>query len=208
MRRNSLRKLALAGAVAAVVGSLPLHAQAATGNTDVDITVGSVVVLHYFSNVDVNLTSANMLQFLTGGTNDAFDEGTQGASGFQADLAMTPSALGGGDPTDAELQLQNAWAVRAIVPTNPAGGGAPEVEVEIESVVDTLQTANGAEITITSFEVGSNTTNAGNVYGFPSPGLVNPEVGSVYLGLDLSNAYEAAEYTNGQFRLTARPATF
>ncbi len=204
MKRSNLKRVALAGATAIALSSAALNAQAAQGDTDIDITLGSVVILHYFSNVDINLTNANMLQFLTGGTADAFDEGTQAGTSFLANLAISPSALGGGDPAAANLQLQNAWAVRAIVPPSAGAPGSPEVEVEIQSIDDTLSTAGGATITIDTFEVGSNATNAGSTYGFPSPGLVTPEVGSVYLELDLSNADEAGVYNDGQFRLIAR----
>jgi hypothetical protein len=126
------RSFALA-AVLVTVGLLaltatPARAQA-SGATDVDITIPDIVILHYFSSVQVTVTQAALGTFLTGTAGDqAIDEGTPTFTGaFDHDLTIGPSALTGGDPAAAVMILRNAWAVRSI---SLAGGTNTRLDID------------------------------------------------------------------------------
>jgi hypothetical protein len=180
--------------------AVPVQA-AAVGATDIDITIPDIVILHYFSSVDVSVTSSALGTFLTGTAGDSeVDEGTAApaAGGFDQDLAIGPSALTGGDPSATVLVLRNAWAVRAI---SLAGG--TNTQLAIANTDDTLDhTTTTAFITITGVAVDDGTNNGVSI-SFASPGLSNPVVGDVELTLDLTDATNAGIYENGIYTLTA-----
>jgi len=189
-------------ALAAVVGALalvsPAHAQA-TGGTDVDISLPDIVILHYYSNVDVTISAAALATYLTGGTN-AIDEGTAApaAGGMTQDLAISPSALTG-DPTAAVLTLQNAWAVRSI-----SLAGSTDTELAISVTDNTLvhSTVATSTVTISSAAVDDGASNGATIQ-WAAQGLGNPRQGDVELTLDLSDAANAGDYLDGTFTLTA-----
>jgi len=194
----SLAVVALLGVMIAFSSS-PAHAQA-VGATDIDITLPDIVILHYFSNVDVEITDTELGNFLVGSPGDSeFDEGTAApaAGDLSPDLNITPTALTG-DPSAALLTLRNAWAVRAI---SLAAG--TQTRVSIANTDATLDhTATTATITITGVAVDDGATNGASVT-FTTPGLVNPQVGGVELTLDLTNADNAGVYADGVYTLTA-----
>ena len=87
--------LAVLGVVLVLAMTPAAHAQA-SGATDIDITLPDIVILHYFSNVDISITGDELGTFLTGVAGDqTIDEGTSApaAAGFTQDLGMVPSAL-------------------------------------------------------------------------------------------------------------------
>jgi len=192
-------------AVAMAVGFLALTATpaqaAASGSTDVDITIPDIVILHYFSSVQVTVTQAALGTFLTGTAGDqAIDEGTPTFTGaFDHDLTIGPSALTGGDPAAAVMILRNAWAVRSI---SLATGTNTTLDIDITGT-DTLSHATtAASITISSATVNDGTSNLPTIT-FAAPGLANPVVGDVELTLDLTNAINAGDYQGGVYTLTA-----
>jgi hypothetical protein len=178
----------------------PAQAQA-VGATDVDITIPDIVILHYFSSVDVEITSSALGTYLTGSAGDSsVDEGTvsPAAAGFDQDLNIVPSAVLTGDPAAAVLVLRNAWAVRAI----SLAGGA-NTQLDIANTDDTLDHATtAATITVTDVSVDDGTS-SGATISFAAPGLVTPVVGDVSLTLDLTNADNAGVYEDGIYTLTA-----
>jgi hypothetical protein len=184
--------------VALSLNSAPVAAQA-TGQTDVDITLPDIVILHYFSNVDLSITSNAMGNFLVGsGGDSSFNEGPAGpaAGGFTFDLNIGPSALTG-DPSNALLVLENAWAVRSL---SLAGGTNTQLVIAVTD--GQLDHASGANILITGGAVDDGTSN-GSTITFPATGLYNPRIGDVELNLDLTNATNAGDYSDGVFTLTA-----
>lgn len=197
-----MKKLLFAATIALVALSLnsaPAAAQA-TGVTDVDITLPDIVILHYFSNVDVVITSDAMGSFLVGAAGDSsMNEGnsTPGEGGFTIDLGMIPTALTG-DPSAASLLLQNAWAVRSM---SVAGGTNTQLSISITD--DTLELpTTSSEIVITAAVVDDGTT-SGSTITFPATGLYTPLVGDVGLTLNMTNALNAGDYVDGVFTLTA-----
>jgi hypothetical protein len=185
--------------VALSLNSAPVAAQA-VGVTDVDITLEGVVILHYFSEVDVTITGSILGGLLTGGS-PTIDEGigTAGAGGMIFDLAI-PTTEPAGDISAVVMTLQNAWAVRSI------GATAGNTNVAIDATVAPTLThvGGGVEaIEITAATVSSGGVGPGTDITFPSPGLDIPQDGDVQLTLDMRAATLAGEYANGQFTLTA-----
>jgi hypothetical protein len=172
----------------------------AVGSTDIDVSLPDIVILHYFSNVDITITQSALGNFLTGVAGDAaIDEGvaSPAAGGFTQNVALSPSALSG-DPSSAVLTIQNAWAVRSI---SLAGG--TDTQLVITNSDNTLDHAStSASITVTGVAVDDGSSN-GSTVTFPAPGLVSPRMGDVELTLDLTNAVNAGEYQDGEYTLTA-----
>jgi len=183
--------------VALSLNSAPVAAQA-TGATDVDITLPDIVILHYFSNVDLAISSNALGSFLTGGSGPSVDEGTAtGSGGFTFDLNINPDGLTG-DPSNVTLVLQNAWAVRSL---SLLGGTNTELAVTVtDDTLNHSSTTATMEITAAIVDDGAN---SGATIEFPATGLYNPRVGAVHLTLDLTDSLQAGEYTNGEFTLTA-----
>jgi len=188
------------GALALMPAAPPTMAQA-TGATDVSITLPDIVILHYFSTVNVTVTSTALGTFLTGNPGDSsIDEGAANpaAGGFSPDLAMSPSALSN-NPAAAVLTLQNAWAVRAI----SLGLPLSETQLAITNTGATLNHAtSAASMTISGVAVDDGTSNGATIT-FSTPGLFSPEVGDVELTLNMTNATDAGLYSGGQYTLTA-----
>ena len=188
-----------------ILTSSPVHAQA-QGSTDVDINFPSIVILHYYGNIDVQLTSTALGNFLAGTPgNSGRDEGTAApaAGGFTQDMAITPTFAGGNDPSSAILTLENAYHVRGIT----IGGGTGNISVDINTTSATLTHANGAgsgTIDINGSSVQNTALGLGpaSSIDYPSPGL-GGEPGDIVLDLDLSNANEAGWYNDGVVLLQA-----
>ena len=204
MKQIRLFSRAAACLVAALALAVAPVQAAAVGATTVDITIPDIVILHYWSSVDVTVTSSALGTFLTGSAGDStVDEGVVApvAGGFDQDLAPVipfPSTLSGGDPSAAVLVLRNAWAVRAI---SLAAG--TNTQVAIANTDGTLDhTTTAAVITVTGVAVDDGTNN-GTSISFLSPGLSNPVVGDVELTLDLSAATNAGDYLGGMYTITA-----
>lgn len=189
---------------AIIAGGLMLPGQAhaqASGSTDVDINLPSILVLHYFSNVDVTI-SGGVLQTWLGATSDL---GTQAGSGavsgstIQTDVDISGAAGYGptNDPAALLLTLQNAWAVRSLAAT----GESTQVSITLDD--GTLTHVGGATISVSS--AGVRQSGGGAFAGstsFAPPGLRNPKLGDVQLTLDLTSATTAGDYLDGQFTIT------
>lgn len=185
--------------VALSLNSAPVAAQA-TGATDVDITLPDIVILHYFSNVDLAISSTVMGNFLVGsGGDSSYDEGTStpGGGGFTFDLNIGPSALTG-DPSSASLVLENAWAVRSL---SLAGGTNTQLVISVtDATLDHVSTTASMAITAAIVDDGAT---SGSTITFAATGLHTPRIGDVELTLDMTNAVNAGEYADGVFTLTA-----
>lgn len=200
-RKLSLLLASLVVGVFALLIASPVHAQA-TGNTTVSIDIPDIVILHYFSTVDVTIDAAAMGTYLTGGAPNAVDEGNftgpaaENAGQFEANLAIAPSALSG-DPSNATLLLQQAWGVRAISLGNPVS----ETDLTI-GITNANLTNGGSVITIADAFVDDGTSNGTSIQ-FASPGLAPALTGDIELLLDFSNTTAAGAHAGGIFTLTA-----
>ena len=199
MRRTLTAAAFAVTALALVLTASPAQAQA-IGDTDVDINIPDIVILHYFSNVDITIGSNEFGTFLTGAPGDAtIDEGTiaPAAGGFTQDLSMSPTALTG-NSSAAVLTLQNAWAVRAV----SLGAPASQTQLAITVPDATLTHTSGATMSISAAAVDDGGGSAATIT-FNAPGLFAPQLGSVELTLDMTNSTDAGDYLDGVFRLTA-----
>lgn len=166
----------------------------ATGTTNVDVQVPNLVILHYFSQVDISLSSAD----LAGLFDTTDNQGEASGSGFSVDLAIAPTG-GAGSVGSAALTLKNAWAVRAI-----NANGVASTTVTITVAAGTKMTGpNGSVIDVTGASINATGDAAGNPITFAAPGIATPQTGDVNLTLDLSDAVEAGSYTGAQYTITA-----
>ena len=195
--QTQLAILALAGGLFLLPAS-PVEAQA---DTTIDITLEGIVILHYFSNLDVTIDSTAIAALLSPLTAPETDEGTPSANPFtvsafpfsiDADLATditSPTAT----LTAVDLELQNVWAVRAI--TAPA---TPNIAMTTSVQTSTMNHGTTGDIEITGSAVSPTS--------FASPGLVNPQFGDVTLTLDLTDASLTGAYSGGVYRVVATPS--
>lgn len=175
----------------------------ATGDTAISIDVPDIVILHYFSTVDIAIDPTAMEDYLTGAGTNAIAEpapptatATLVGGQFQTNLGMTPSLLPG-DPGNAVLVMQNAWGVRAI-----SGGATTLTQVAITVPTTTLSLGATSDIEIVGSAVAAGGAPAASV-SFAPPGLAPAVTGDVQLTLDFSGTTLAGSHTGGVFRLTA-----
>ncbi|PWB67970.1 MAG: hypothetical protein C3F15_17245, partial [Holophagae bacterium] len=166
---------------AAVLAPAPAVAQ--QGPVDLDITLGSVTILHYFRNLDVTIDSTALTQMLGYGTNPVNEDPADpitistwpfvGNANLQAHITDPTN-----DPAAVDLTIENAWSVRS----NNANG-TNTVTIAITNGLlthtsgDTIAMSNG-RVTVDLGTPGASVT-------FPSPGMANPQYGDVILELDL-----------------------
>ncbi len=195
--KNSMKLLALVlVAAAALFGAVqPAQAQA-TGSTAVSVDLNGIVILYYYSSVNVTMP-ANLL-----GT-DAVDAGAAAsnavavATGAEATLAnptsATPISL-----SAVNLDILNAWSVRSL---NTVGANT---QVTISGTQDTLTAGAGNVISIDGRQVRATAGAFGATSTFPSAGtFVTPQTGDVRLVLDMSAASAVGNFTGGNYTLTA-----
>ena len=186
--RHGILPLVTAALVLAMIPAAPAGAVSADSN--LSITMPAFVILYYYSNISVDLTSQDFGALFTGGVHPA-DQGSASGTSFPNDRAIT-SALASGTPT-ATLALQNSWAVRAI----------GSVTVSVALTTPTL--ANGSDqITLSNQAVCLNgdPCSAASI-NFQRRGLGRPQLGDVEMDLDFTDAGASGAYTGGVFTSTA-----
>ena len=207
MTGKTFARVVLVGLMAATLVVAPMNqdaqAQSASGATAFSISFPNVVVLHYWSALDMTLSTAVLTNFLIGNTTG--DDDRLGKTGvvitdtgtnFEAEAAITSSVT---SPTAITLHIKNAWAVRAVGTTS-----GKNVTVSFSATDASLAGPTGNTIGATAYSVGlaSATAPSAATVSFPSPGLVTPELGDVALDLDLTGAGEAGNYA-GSWTLQA-----
>lgn len=190
--KNSTKLIAIAlVAVAAIFGAVqPAQAQV-TGETAVSIDLSPLVILYYYSDLQVNLTSADLTTAL--GVTAQQDRGatsvspTGGAGTLTGTLAATLGDTPGAPALLAALPLtiNNAWAVRALAST---------LTVSITVDDATLNDAGSSQISLGGASV--------NPASPAAAGLGTPVRGAVTLNLDLSLATSTANHTGGQYTIS------
>jgi len=199
------RSLVLAAAVVAFGAMVPgiAWAQAsASGATDIDVILPELVVLHYFSDVDVTI-AGGVLQTWLGSTADlGTGSGSGAVSGTSiqtdVDIASATDYDPDNDSSALPLTLLNAWAVRSLA----VDGDSTQVSITLDD--DTLDhTSSSDSITISSATVRQ--TGGGAFAGstsFSPTGLLSPKLGDVQLTLDLTGATNSGDYLDGQFTIS------
>lgn len=154
--------LAIAVAALVVIPLAPTTQATAVDATDVDITLPDIVILHYFSDVDVEISNGALCTFLTGSLGDSSIIETTpvlAAGGLTQDLSISPTAALTGDPTAAVLTLQNAWAVRAI--SLSVGTNTQLAIANTDATLDHASTS--ATITVDAVAVDDGTSNGTSI---------------------------------------------
>ena len=193
MKLFSSRRLPLAAILAAPFAFTAQQA-AAQVDVDVNITLNGIVILNYYSQIDVTIPSAvlgGLFSCAGGGTvtaGVACNQGSAGsvtATGTATQLTAAPTDVPtpgpGTTPSAVPLVLEDVWAVRAIA------NGGQQVNVSVLPGVQAL-TNGAASIAITGASVAP--------AAFAPPGLVNPTYGDVTLTLNLANATLAGAYSS------------
>lgn len=195
--KNSMKLLALVlVAAAALFGTVqPAQAQA-TGTTAVSVNVNGIVILYYYSSVDVTMP-ADLLGSEAVNAGDAAPTAVAVAGGAVATLANPTSAT----PVSLaamNLDILNAWSVRAL---NTAGANT---QVTIGGDQNTLTAGAGNQITISGRQVRATAGAFGATSTFPSAGtFVTPRTGDVRLVLNMSATTATGSFTGGNYTLTA-----
>jgi hypothetical protein len=195
--KNSMKLLALVlVAAAAMFGAVqPAQAQA-VGSTAVSVNVNGIVILYYYSTVNVTMPSTLLgPNAVSAGT--ATNTATAVTGGAEATLANPTSAtavtLGA-----VNLDILNAWSVRAL---NTANANS---QVSITPNGSTLTAATGNVIAITGRQVRATSGSFGASSVFPSAGtFTTPQTGDVRLVLDMTGVTAIGNFTGGGYTLTA-----
>lgn len=191
---NCIRRILPAALLAAPLALATGQANAQV-NVDVNITLNGIVILDYYSTINVNIPTTVWTGMFSGCTTlnanaIACNQGTTSVDAVftspslvaaPADVATPPPA--GVSLAALPLLLEDVWAVRAL-------GNSPAYTVTV-SVTDPggpLVHADGGQILITGSSV--------NPATFAPLGLVNPVHGDVTLTLDLTAATRAGAYSS------------
>lgn len=194
---NSTKLLALVlVAAAALFGAVqPAQAQA-VGTTAVSVDLNGIVILYYYSSVNVTMPS-NLLGPSAVAAAAANPTAVAVATGAEATLAnptsATPIALNA-----VNLDLLNAWSVRAL---NTTGANT---QVTISGTLDTLTDGGTGVISIGNRQVRVTAGAFAGTSTFASAGtFVTPQTGDVRLVLDMTGVVGTGSYTGGNYTLTA-----
>lgn len=193
--KNSTKLLALVlVAAAALFGAVqPAQAQA-QGTTAVSVNLNGIVILYYYSTVNVNLPSTLLGTAVNEGT--VSPTATAVTGGAEAALAALPSV--GATLSNINLDILNAWAVRSL---NTVGANT---QVTIGGTLDTLSAGGTNEIAIAGRQVRATSGSFGATSTFPSAGTFTaPQTGDVRLVLNLNDVEAIGNFTGGNYTLTA-----
>lgn len=190
-----MKKLYTASAIAAALLSAPLAGQAATGQTSVSFDLPGIVILHYVSDVNIELPASYF-----GSADQSFeDDVTRTLTGLDDDANVDVSA----GPAEAEINaatayIRNAWAVRSL-----SANGESQVGVTLDTA--TANHTNAGSITLSNAQVSADGTAFGATTTFDSPGMGKSKAvkGDVSLLLDMTNATSAGDYTGAKYTITA-----
>lgn len=185
--------------IAAFVAAWPSFALA-QAQTSVSVSLPEVVVLHYFSSIDLSFDAAGIRALLLQGVGDTVDEGSASVIGFNGDLGIdlvADIAIGPADPRSVPLELENAFAVRGM-----SAGGRLRVTGSFVSRRADHSSTPAARIVANRIRLEIDGRRSRRL-AFPSPGLVTPVLGLIAMELDLRQATLAGRYAGIQIRLVA-----
>jgi hypothetical protein len=198
--KQKMKKLMAGFAILMVlVIASPSQAQI-SGTTDIEIDFPPLLILFYYSTVDLTISAANLQAAVLTPNVNPVDRGTFNGvtSGFTEDLAIDSSTNFSSTVT---LTLNNAWAVRSVGPL------LGQVQIDLDFPVNTL-THTGVPANTIGLGNILTTEDAGpsgpaNPVVFDHQGLGNPVTGDITIDLNLSNAGLSGTYNGGSYRVTA-----
>jgi hypothetical protein len=186
-------------ALAFVFASPNAEAQA-SGTVSIDIDYPPLVILWYYSDLNINIPTASLAGVMIGGTGDtAVPDATAPTltwgAGLTADAGMTAgdAPISVGDLTSVALTITNVWAVRSVGPAT----ATTDVSADFSGGTDNATLTGPGTDTITINSI------AANPNSFSPTGFGGIQVGALEFDLDLSSADTSGAYTGGQFTITA-----
>ena len=190
--------LATAVAVAALAAIPTTHAATATGQTIFTVQLQPIVVLDYYSEIDLNINST-ALQTLAGTPAGqavtAIAASAPGGAVLTANAAITPSAV---NLSAVQLTISNAWAVRSI---STPGTGSTTVTIGLNGATGPSATLTGVTDTASTIGLSNPGTSFAGLTG--GTGFTTPVNGDVKMTMDLSTAQSAQNYTGATIYITA-----
>ena len=188
---------ATAVAVAVLAGIPTTHAATATGQTVFKVRLQPIVVLDYYSEIDLNINST-ALQTLVGtpaGQAATAITATAGGAALTADAAITPSAV---NLSAVQLTINNAWAVRSI---STPSTGSTTVTIGLNAAAGTTATLTGVVDTASTIGLSNPGTSFAGLTG--GTGFASPVKGDVKMTMNLSTAKSADNYAGATIYITA-----
>ncbi len=201
---RSFITMTLSAALFIALSSSAVEAQV-TGTGKVNVSIPAVLVLSYYSQINVTLSAADMRTAIGWPASGLIDEGTIAAApvGWAADLNI-PSPMTGISPAANQLlTLTEAWAVRAI----GNSGNSIQVATAVGNQAN-LTNVDGGTIVINDVNTRlSGVGGYGNSVTFVPTGPGSQQNGDMQFDLNLSGATRAGTYQDAgatyQFSITA-----
>jgi hypothetical protein len=189
-----------------VYAAFPVSAQAqATGQTEVQVVVPPILILYYYSVLEVTLSADDITTILTGAATQAVDVGSKSVAltgwAADADIATDIGAIGAlGTQTATNT---NAWGYFAV--GNPANTLRATLTENGAASALTLEGTNGGTIDLSTFQIQSGAVTWGTTLnGLTKGGGV--QTGDLRFDMDLSNIVDAGTYQDStpvwQFQIT------
>ena len=209
-KNTTLRTIAIAAtllaagapASASAIVQQEASTQTATGSSKVTMTVPDVIILDYFTSVNLGLAGqteshdhGTYAQANIGGGDQSFDGTGALTSGTLADA--TAAALKGSDVT---LTMKNMWAVRGFSTSGKA-------TVSVNGPATLTKSGTSSSIGVSKLQVmldGADASSASNSISANLKGLqkANATMGDVLMSLNFTNTSVSGDYT-GSITITA-----
>lgn len=188
-----LLRTALLAALLLLAG--PAFAQ----QTSLSVNLPEVVILHYYSSIELSVEASELRALLLQGADETVDEGTATVLGLAPDLNIDPEGtvpVGPEDPRLVPLILENAFAVRSL-----SVGGQTRVTGSILTSRSNHPATNASRIIARRIrlDLGGPLRQAVTI---GSPGLLDPTIGGIHLALDLRNTRLSGSYTGITIQLS------
>jgi len=199
-----LRTIAIAATLlaAGIPASASAATQSASGTSVLTVTVPDVIILDYFTSVNLGLAGqteshdhGSYAQANIGGGDQSFDGTGALTSGTLADA--TAAALKGSDVT---LTMKNMWAVRGFSTSGKA-------TVSVNGPATLTKSGTSSSIGVSKLQVmldGADASSASNSISANLKGLqkANATMGDVLMSLNFTNTSVSGDYT-GSITITA-----
>ncbi|NTW55656.1 MAG: hypothetical protein HGB20_01265 [Chlorobiaceae bacterium] len=168
-----------------------------TGTTNVSIVLPDLVILHYYS--ALNLTFEQYTQSVNEGSGGTYNVQWSGTT--DSGNTMTTSSLQNVLPGTVSMTIPSVWAVRGLSPSGNA-------QVSI-SVLNSQLVSGNSKVTILTgtgnTEINDNAGHSGTSITTALKGITaaNATIGNVKMTLDFSQTTLAGAHSGGQYMITA-----